>query len=284
MKNQKISLKCLVALFVMVMTICITGFTSEAKTKTSKLTLIVGEKLQYSYIGMGTLKSVKSNKKKIVSAKKSSGKAVMQAKKAGKATVTVKGTRGTWKYNITVKKPSFDVRISPFDDYALVSVKNNTSEYFDSIEVLLTFKDANGNPLGQKTVYTNYVGSKKTAVDKVYLTYDNVDLSKTSYSVSFRRNVDYKYKNYDKKVNWSPRQEGNKVYVTVSTSYKGKGGVYAGFNVVFYDANGNIISYSYDNYEYLYKNKKIDTTEFYIPDGATSYGVINKRAMVKEYK
>lgn len=283
MKKMKNSVKGLVALFVMVMALSLAGITAEAATKTKKLTLFVGEKIEYSYIGIGTLKSVKSNKSKIVSAKKSKGHSIMQAKKVGKATVTVKGTRGTFKYNITVKKPSFNVDIQPFGDYVLVGVKNNTTEYFNDIDVSLTFYDANGNPVGQRTAYTHYVGSKKTAVDKVLVYYDNVDLSKTTYSVAWNRSIDYKYKDYGKKVNWSSSQDGGKVHVTVSTSYKGDGSVYAGFNVVFYDAVGNIVGYTADYYEYLYKNKKVDTTDIYMPDGAVRYEIVNKRAMLKEY-
>jgi len=285
MKIMKNSMKCFIALFVMALALSVTGITAQAATKTKKLTLYVGEKVEYTYIGIGSLKSVKSSKSKVVSAKKKSGHSVMQAKKAGKATVTVKGTRGTFKYNITVKKPSFSVSIQSLqNEYALVNVKNNTSGFFDSVDVILTLKDANGNPIAQKTVFINYLGSKKTALDKLYYgSYDNVDISKTTYSVSFSRNLNATYKNYDSKVKWNSYQQDGKVYVTVSTSYKGSGSIYAGYNVVFYDAIGNVINCSYDTYDFLYKNKKVNTTEFYVPDGAVSYTIINKRAILRTY-
>lgn len=284
MKVRK-SIKCIILMFVMVVAFSVMGSTVEAATKTKKLTLLVGEKISYSYIGLGSIKSVKSSKSKIVSAKKKSGKSIMTAKKAGKAVVTVKGARGTFKYNITVKKADFSTSISQItEDYALISVTNNTSVYFNYVDLNCIFKDAAGNPLKTYTPSVSYLGPKQTAYYKIYLV-DNAVVANTDLSVvDWTRSIDYTYKNYAKKVTMTDYISNGKLYVNAKTSYKGSGYIYAAFDVLFYDAAGKLVGASTTNYISLYKNRKTDTDETYIPDGAVSYQIVNKRVILKEYK
>ena len=274
-------MKCLLAFFVLAFVFVVNSVSVEAKTKTEKLTLFKGEKVSYYYIGLGSIKSVKSNKSNVVSVKKKNGSVYMTAKKTGSAKVTVKGSRGTYVHKITVKNATFDVKLDTLNEnYLLVTVKNKTAGYFDSVDIDFTFRDANNNVIGEKKAYISAVGSKKTGYDTIS-TYNikNADLSKVNYKITFYRNVDSKYKNYDKQVKYSDTKSGNYVKLTTKSSYKGNGGIYAGFTVFFYDASGKLINI-YDGYNYLYKNKKSQTVDIYIPSGVVTYKVV-KRVYLK---
>ena len=285
------SVKIIFAVFVMVMAFFITGSTSQAATKSDKLTLYVGEQLGYSYIGMGTLKSAKSSNKKVVTASKKNGSCIMKAEKTGKATVTAKGSKGTWKHNITVKKADFQVDIVPIAGtrYGQVSVKNNTSGFFTSFDVLVTFNDANGNKIYESSAYVRYVGKKQTGYDEVYLGSDieAIDWSKTTYTLSFSRSVDQKYKNYAKKVSFKESSGTNNnnnpcIDIKAKTSYKGKGSIYIAYDVFYYNAAGNLVSIS--NYiSTLSKYSKSSTISIPMAYNAASYK-IKKRVILAEYK
>lgn len=285
---MKRTIKTVMMVLVFVMAFAMTGSVSEAKT--DKFTLFVGEEVGYSYIGMGTIKSVKSSKSKVVSAKKYKNGSWMVAKKAGKATVTVKGARGTWKHNITVKKSDFKVNFSKMsgnDRYCQVSVANNTSGYFDTFKVEATFRDASGNELYTNTEYFKYVGKKKTANSSLYMGsyYDKVDLSKTTYKLTFDRDIDYKYKDYSKKVTITDSVGKDKynndcVNIKAKTSYKGKGTIYIAYDIFFYDEAGNLLNITTYT-ETLYKSKKSGTRQAAKPSKTASYK-INKRVILKE--
>ena len=281
---MKKTIKTVVMLLIFVMAFVMTGSISEAKT--DKFTLYVGEELGYSYIGMGTIKSVKSSNSKVVSAKKYKGGSWMVAKKTGKATVTVKGARGTWKHNITVKKADFKVsfaKMSGNDKYCQVSVKNNTSGFFDKFKVEATFYDANGNKLYDNMEVFYYVGKKKTANSELYMGSDfaKVDLSKTTYKLTFDRDIDYKYKDYAKKVKTTVSEDKDYVNIKAKTSYKGKGNVYVAYDIFFYDASNNLVSITTYT-KFLYKKANTGTTKVLKPSRAVTYK-INKRVMLKEY-
>lgn len=288
MKTTKIArrpMMAFAAVFIMALALCVTSVTAQAATKTRKLTMYVGEKFAYSYIGIGSLKSVKSSNKKIVTAKKSGSKNTMTAKKKGSATVTVKGSSGTYIYKVSVKaKPKFDVAVNPLPDgYVQVSLKNKSAVFADSVAVDVSFCDAAGNVLETDHAYFHYVGSKKTAYDKVYLLAKDVDFSKTQFTTDYSRNPDYKYKDYTKKVKFNVSLSGNSATITTKTSYKKSGSVYAAFGLVYKDAAGTVVGAYYDSYNYLYKTKKSDSTVITVPEGVASVELVGKRAFVKEY-
>ncbi len=287
--KKKQTLKTVLAMLVMVMAFSFAGITAEAATKTKKMTLYVGEKFTYSYIGMGKVKSVKSSKSSVVKARKKSGKYnEMTAKKKGKATVTVKGTRGKYVYKITVKsKPTFDVKLERrADGYVTVKVKNKSDAYFSNLKVLISFKNAAGQEVTNETAYIYYLGKKKSAADEIY-PYPNkgIDYSKTTYKIEYNRDPDAKISDYTKKVKYSTSKKNGKVIVKTSISYKKRADVYAGFSVFFYDAKGNVVSVR-DFYNYMSGSKKkyrTGTYEISMPSDATSYKLVNKRAMMIKY-
>ena len=285
MKITKNFLKCLVALFVMVITLSLAGITAQAATKTKKLTLYVGEKVNYYYIGLGNLKSVKTNKKAVVAAKKKGRYNQMTAKKAGSATVTVKGTKGTYVYKITVKKePEIEVKLERRQDkYININVKNKSSAYLDNVYVDISYKNAAGQEVDSKKIYLYYLGAKKQAAkEDCPINSKDVDLSKTTYKVTWSRNMNKDYSDYTKKVKYSLSQSDKYLNIKTSINYKKSCNVFAGYTVYFYDANGNVIGIR-DGYNYMSgSNKKYRTctTQVRIPDQTVRYSLINKRAML----
>ena len=287
MRNKKI-IKSFIAIFVMVMAFSFVSLTAEAATKTKKLTLYVGEKIQYTYYGLGTMKSVSSSKKSVVAASKKSGRAIISAKKKGSAQVTVKGTRGTFIYKITVKsKPVINVSLEPrADGYVNVKVQNKSSVYFDSITVKLTYRDASGNIVDSSNTYIHYLGAKKTACDDDYpFSSSGIDLSKTTYEIEYDRDFggDYKQSDYTKNVKYSASLNNGYLNLKTSISYKKNADVYAGYTIYFYDAAGNLVGVR-DGYSYLSGSKKkyrTDTTKIYAPSDAVSYNIV-KRAVMKK--
>ncbi len=283
MKNRKKSMKCLIALMVMAMAFCVTGVNAQAAKKTQKVTFFVGENIQHSFIGMGKVKSVKSSNSKVVTAKKYKNGIVTESKKKGKATITTKGTRGSYVYKVTVKNPDIKVSLPTNLGDNVVSVKNDGSGYFDSISVLYHLYDAAGNELGTEREFYNCVGSKKIAYGSIYLSkyrYANADFSKTTYEINWNRSLRAKFKDYTKKVNFTATESNGKVDVKTSMSYKGKGYVYAGYSVFFYDAVGNVVEVR-DSYHFLYKKQKTKTYSISKPNDAVSWKLVNKRAYLE---
>lgn len=288
MMNKK-KLKTVLAMLVMVMAFSLAGITAEAATKTKKMTLYVGEKYTYSYIGLGSIKSVKSSKSSVVTAKKKKGKYnEMTAKKKGSATVTVKGSRGTYKYKITVKsKPNFEVKIEPrTDGYVTVKVNNKSSVYCNNLKVEFSFKNAAGQEVTTDRAYIYYLGAKKSAVDEIY-PYPNkgIDYSKTTYKVIYDRDPDRNYSDYTKKVKFSTSKKNGKVNVKTSITYKKRADVYAAYTIYFYDAKGNVVNIR-DGYNYMSgssKKYRTSTSDISMPYDAVSYKLVNKRAMMVKY-
>ena len=279
--------KCMIAFLVMVMALSFAGITAQAATKTKKLTLFVGEKVNYYYIGLGTLKSVKTNKKSVVIAKKKGRYNQMTAKKAGSATVTVKGTRGTYVYKITVKKrPEIEVKLDRRQDgYININVKNKSSAYLDNVYVNISYKNAAGQEVDSSKMYFYYLGAKKQAAKEDYPSHNkDIDMSKTTYEVTWSRDLNRDYSDYTKKVKYSLSQSDKYLNIKTSISYKKSCTVYAGYTVYFYDSNGNII-YIRDGYNYMSGSSskyRTSTTQVRIPDQTASYSLVNKRAMLKK--
>ncbi|MCR4715789.1 MAG: hypothetical protein K5656_01280 [Lachnospiraceae bacterium] len=257
--------------------------TVSAATKKS-VTMFKGEKLSVYTIG-GSIKSVKSSKKKVCSVKKKGSDAIFTAKKAGKATITIKTTRGSLVYTVTVKKNPFKVTYSGIaNGNVMVTVQNKSKTGFDSINVSLTYCDSTGSPVTEKTAYVNYVGPKQKAYTQSYVYDNSIDLSKTVVNVSsWSRNLDYTYSNYSKKVNHKIIKDGDYYKLRASTNYKGSGFIYVDYDIAFLDAAGNIVRVDNQSVS-LYSSKKVDTSYgSKMPEGATSYKILSKRVMLKTY-
>lgn len=278
MKVSNAMKKGMLAVLVMVMAVSMCGFKAQAKT--SNITLYQGETVKYSYIGLGTLKSVKSSKKSIVDAKKKSGSAVLTAVKTGKAKVTSQGTRASWIHNVTVKKADFQVAASPIsNDKLLVSLNNNTSGYFDTISVDVVFCDAMGTELVRRTAYMYRVLPKTTTMETVSVpsaySYPTIDYSKTMVAVKdWSRSISMKYKKYTK-VKFTDTVSGGNLIMSAKAPYSGKGSVYIAYEVQFFDANGALVDVS-TYLSMLYKQQKSKTTSIYMPRNAASYKVTKR--------
>ena len=124
--------------------------TAQAATKTEKMTLYKGEIVKnYVY---GTLKSVSSSKKAVATVKKDSGNAVITAKKPGKATISIKTNRGTFKYAVTVKKLDVTATLSDMGNgNMLLTVKNNTKQTFTYVSVDYVIKNDQGETIKTDT-------------------------------------------------------------------------------------------------------------------------------------
>lgn len=126
-----------------------------AKVIKKNITLYQGERDVFYDAGAMVTK-VSSSNKKIVTAKEKDAMSfhvILSAKKAGKATVTVKaskGTKQTHKLSITVKKPKFDTDLILTEGGIVFTSVNRMPQYFDA-EVTCTLRDAEGNELWQKT-------------------------------------------------------------------------------------------------------------------------------------
>lgn len=285
MKKMKKTLMKFAAIFVIALAVCVTSVTSQAKTKTQKITLFVGDSFTTYPIEVGKIKSVSSSKKKICTVKKKNGNAVLKAKKAGSSKVTIKGSRGKFVYNVTVKKNPFKITFTPIaDGNMMMKVQNTSSAYFDWIDINITLCDSAGNPITQKNDTVFYIGSKQTAYDQVYVFDDGVDLSKTKYAITeWRRTPDATYKNYSKQVNVSVFEENGYIKLRANTNYKGNGSIYVDYDYAIKDQSGNIIRVESDKVS-LYNNKKVDTTYgIRKPDEMKNYEILSKRVYLKNY-
>ncbi|MCM1497121.1 MAG: hypothetical protein NC124_01500 [Clostridium sp.] len=292
MKRMNRPIKCLIAFFVMFLALNIACVTAEAKTKTYKINLYVGE-TSVQYPSVGKIKSVKTNNKKIVSAKKKGAAINLTAKKKGSAKITVKGSRGTYVYKVTVKNAVFDVTVGTSrtgnDDY-LVTLENKTSDFFERVQVSAILRDTAGNPVEEIQLYFYAVGGKGKANSTFYTsTYDStIDISKTTFTVvEFYRSTYTSYKNYLKNVNYSLTQVEEDTYskkyrLTASTSYKGQGTVFVGYDVFFYDIAGNVVDVS-SFYIVLNKNQRVYSDDISVQSSAVRAEIQNKRAYVGTY-
>ena len=289
MKVMKKTFMAVMAMCAMAFALCVTSVTAEAATKTKKLTLYEGEEQSYYYIGVGTIKSVKTSNKKVVTAKKKGTYSIIKAKKKGSAKVTVKGKYGKFIHKITVKAaPRFEYTVSNIrSGYVGIKVKNTSGMYADNVKTNVIFCDANGNPIYTQMVYFYYVGAKKDVYEDIYLgttTASSVDLSKTKYETSYTRYPSYTYKDYTSKTTYTVSVSNGYAYVGTRISSAAKSThYYAAFSVVYKDAAGNVVGYD-DSYSYLYTNKKTDTIRFYMPTGAVKAEIISKRAFSEKLK
>ncbi len=171
--------------------------TAQAATKTEKMTLYKGEIVKnYVY---GTLKSVSSSKKAVATVKKDSGNAVITAKKPGKATISIKTNRGTFKYAVTVKKLDVTATLSDMGNgNMLLTVKNNTKQTFTYVSVDYVIKNDQGETVKTDTKLVDDVVAGKTVYDYVYYDSYHYTVDETLCSakvVGDDRSLIAKYKN-----------------------------------------------------------------------------------------
>lgn len=285
MKN---TMKRVLFVFAVVLAVACFNVNAEAKTKTKKTSMFVGEKTTFTYSGIGTVKSVKVGNKKIATAKKSGNKCVITAKKKGKTTVTIKGSKCTYKHVISVAVQKLDVKFKQVgDENAIITLTNNTLKYYNWFRVNVVFRDARGNEVYKTSTYINNMCPRQSGSDVLYFGPDakNVDISKTTYQIQSKSIPGAKYKNYAKNVEiteYKRTAPSEEVFLdmTASTSYSGKGDISITYEVDYMDGLGNVV-YIENRSDSLssYKQK----SEISIPYNV-KYGqyVVKKRVLLKE--
>ena len=283
MKSFSKFFRIMVAALALTVAFSFAGNTANAAKK-KKATMVAGETLNIYTIG-GKLKSVKSSKKSVCSVKKSNGEALLTAKKAGKATITLKTTNGKIVYTITVKKNPFKVTYKQIKDgYIMVTVKNDSNVYFNSVSLSAVFCDAAGNPITQKSGSVAYLGAKQTGYVQISASQSGIDFSKTQVGVDkWSRYPNSKYKSYSKNVKATYGLDNGYYKLNASTNYSGKGGIHIAYDIGFKDASGNIVRV-YNETMYLYNTKKVDTTYgTRLLSGETGYEILSKRVILETY-
>ena len=198
-------IKRMMSVFMAIVMVIVAFAPVTTKAETKSQTMYVGEAFEGHIFGT-TITKVSSSNKKIVKAAKKKGQKyayTLEAKKAGKATVTVtyKDYRSTktYKLKITVKKADLTISAQPLDGgYALLKIKNNTKQVFDSVIYKYTFKAADGSIVKEEPTYRTYkVLAGKTAYETIYVGRDTqIDYSQFSYKiVALDRDPNYTYKN-----------------------------------------------------------------------------------------
>ena len=250
--------------------------TAEAATKS--MTLYKGEK---GYLdSWAEIKSVSSDKKSVVKVskdKKDKYKVNFNAKTTGKAHVTIKTSRGTVKYNMTVKK--LDITASLRDmggGYLLLTVKNKTKQTFTDVQVQYVLKNEFGEVIKKDVASVSDVVAGKTVYDRIlYDNYSyNVDISQCSAKVvADSRSLDAKYGNVSSKVTSNVTEDtndyGNKVLTVKSKNTLKKDSVRGSHYILVYNSEGQIVDLK-TVYFYLKAGAvDTDTTTLYAEDYST---------------
>ena len=250
--------------------------TAQAATKTKSLTLYKGESGYLSAVG-GEVKSVSSNKKSVVSVskdKKYNYQVNFKAKKTGKATVTIKTSRGTIKYAMTVKKLDVTCKLTDMGNgYLLLSLKNNTKQTFTGVGVQYELKNEFGETVVKNETIVSDAVAGKTVYDKIY--YDNysynVDVSKCSVkAVADNRSLSCKYKNESSKVSKSITEDtdanGN-IKLTVKSKNTLKKEQVRGYHyILIYNTDGQVVDLKTVYFSLKAGAVDTDTTTIYSGD------------------
>ena len=231
-----------------------------AEAASQNMTLYVGEKYDIT-----SANSVKSNKKNIVKTgtDKSSGyvQHYMIAKKAGKAVVTVKSKYGntTTKYNVTVKKNPVKASLSMTgykNPEVLITLKNSSSQIFETATVKYTLKKSDGSVFEEKEVTVYNILGKKSAYKTISLSSSaDFDLSVSDVKVTgVYHNPNRKYVDASSKVKVSAEDTTAAKEVESSLTVKNSVGKSVSGNVYYLLKNSSdeiigVTSYS----QYLQK-------------------------------
>ena len=255
-----------------------------AKAATVKQTMYVGEKFEYVIYGT-TFTSVSSSNKKVVTAAKVKNKVyacTLNAKKAGSATITIKykdyaKKSHTQKIKVTVKKLNISASVQDLDGgYAMIVLKNNTTQTFDRIEVQYTLKDSSGATVKQDTLRVSYVLNGKKAYDTIYVGRDmEIDYSKSVVKVTASdRDPNYTYKNVSSKnlvvTKQGETDNGNTISFKLKLQNKLNKYVQVVNYLISYDAQGNIIDIG-KRTNYMNKKATLTTSEYTISRNTTSH-------------
>lgn len=287
MKKQNI-LYLFLTLLITISLINAVNITADAKVKTNKTILYAGETHEYCYKGVGDIESLKSSNKRIVSVKKlDEHTVVINAKKHGKAVLTIKGTKGSYKHTIIVKdSPNIKLSIvsavkNEYNSYAVLKIENSSEVYMDNIDIMITFKDYAGNPLYKVYDCFDYIGANTIAYKEVYCGYNNaslIDPSNTTFEYSYKRSLNHTYKNIASNINYKLESFGeyNNITISADKTIK-KSDYYAGYSILYKDINGNITGAD-DGYVCLNGKSKTYTIRKYLPDNTVSAEIVAKRA------
>lgn len=268
-------LLCACLALAMLITIIPPVTTTQAATKTEKMTLYKGEAV--NVYPLGTLKSVSSNKKAVASVKKDGNKAVITAKKAGKATISLKTNRGTLKYAVTVKKLDITATLSDMGNgYMLLKVKNNTKQTFTYVNIDYTIKNDQGETIKTDTKMVSSVVAGKTVYDYVYYDSYNYTVDETLCSakaVLGTRSLDAKYKNVASSIKTSI-DEDTSTEDTIKLTFKSKNTqkkntAYVEHYVLIYNSMDQVIGLK--TVSFILKAGKLDTGNTKIDTSRYSY-------------
>lgn len=263
-----------VLVFVMAVTMLCSALpaTEVMATETKNWSFFVGEKSEFEYYTSNLkIKSISSNKKSIVAAKKT-GKAKFEinVKKKGSAVVTVKTNKGTIKYNIKAEKPAFEIKvIGENEGYVFYSVKNNTKKAVERVRVNCKFVNPEGEVVDTNNSFNvSYLNPGDTAYEAVYysrstytvdpsLSSGKVDVNGSSYDYENR----YKYINCNKKLKVTTKDdpENYQIMMKFQSSYGEH--TCAAAEMLLYDEEDNLIDILGAT-KYL-NAKAVDTSNLY---------------------
>ena len=258
----------------MIMTI-LPPVTAQAATKTEKMTLYKGEIVKnYVY---GTLKSVSSSKKAVATVKKDSGNAVITAKKPGKATISIKTNRGTFKYAVTVKKLDVTATLSDMGNgNMLLTVKNNTKQTFTYVSVDYVIKNDQGETVKTDTKLVDDVVAGKTVYDYVYYDSYHYTVDETLCSakvVGDDRSLTAKYKNVTSSIKTTIDEDtsaADTIKLTIkSKNTQKKEAAYVDHYVLIYNSMDQVIGLK--TVSFYLKAGKLDTNSTSIDTSKYSY-------------
>lgn len=249
--------------------------TAQAATKTEKMTLYKGEIVKnYVY---GTLKSVSSSKKAVATVKKDSGNAVITAKKPGKATISIKTNRGTFKYAVTVKKLDVTATLSDMGNgNMLLTVKNNTKQTFTYVSVDYVIKNDQGETVKTDTKLVDDVVAGKTVYDYVYYDSYHYTVDETLCSakvVGDDRSLIAKYKNVTSSIKTTIDEDtsaADTIKLTIkSKNTQKKEAAYVDHYVLIYNSMDQVIGLK--TVSFYLKAGKLDTNSTSIDTSKYSY-------------
>lgn len=272
---------------------------TTANAATKKITMYVGESFTYDIYG-GTITSVSSSKKAVVSVKKDAEnkyRISFTAKKKGSAKLTVKykdyrNKVYTDTINVTVKKLDFSVKMQKLEGgYVFLSVKNNTKQTFDQALVSYVLKDGDGEVVAEDSVIVSDLVPGKIAYDK--FSYDNysydIDITKcTAKVVAVDRHPNYTYTDMNKNLKYEVTEEREtddygyeKVILSLHYSNKYKENITGSIWVILYDENDQVVGLR--NVSVYLKGKASDTQKLTIYEKNYDHYEVKTGVYYKKY-